>query len=276
MRRSDIPAGMHLIDAAGWNQTELDWERFLTINPEGCFVADVGGRIAGTVASIIYESRLAWIGMVLVSPEDRGQGIATRLLDRALEHLESLQIPAVKLDATPQGIRLYERLGFTPECEIERWVLERPSGSETTHREFLVSENLREEILKMDREVFGADRGALLRSLHESAPAFTAAVEAGGNLAGYTLGRRGRRADHLGPWIAKDEKIARRLLKDFIAHSTRGTIIVDCIKSRSFAAAQLRSLGFKIARPLTRMARGSCGGIERSDFLLAILGPEFG
>lgn len=276
MRWNDIPAGMQLVDAAGWNQTEADWERFLTMNPEGCFVAEWEGRVVGTVASVVYESRLAWIGMVLVSPECRGWGIATQLLERVLKHLESLQIPAIKLDATPQGIRLYERLGFRPELEIERWVLEHPVGEQRVHSESFISENQWKRILNLDRDVFGADRGALLRSFHASAPAFTAAVGAGENLEGYTLGRHGRHADHLGPWIAKDEKTASWLLKNFIVHSTRGRIIVDCVKSNPNAHAQLCALGFEIVRPLTRMARGSDGGMGRPEFLLAILGPEFG
>ena len=65
MTDADIPAGMRLKDLAGWNQTASDWERFLRASPAGCFVAESGGRVRGTAATIVYEGRFAWIGMVL-------------------------------------------------------------------------------------------------------------------------------------------------------------------------------------------------------------------
>jgi hypothetical protein len=59
MTAADIPQAMQLKDAAGWNQTCADWLRFLSANPEGCFVADIEGRILGTSASIVYEGKLS-------------------------------------------------------------------------------------------------------------------------------------------------------------------------------------------------------------------------
>lgn len=41
MTHDDIPAGMRLKDLVGWNQTVLDWERFLSESPTGCFAAPV-------------------------------------------------------------------------------------------------------------------------------------------------------------------------------------------------------------------------------------------
>ena len=66
MTVDDIPEAMRLKDLAGWNQTAADWERFLSADPEGCFVAEREGRVVGTSTTIVYEGRFAWIGMVLV------------------------------------------------------------------------------------------------------------------------------------------------------------------------------------------------------------------
>ena len=35
LQLSDIPAAMRLKEAAGWNQTELDWTNLLATEPEG-------------------------------------------------------------------------------------------------------------------------------------------------------------------------------------------------------------------------------------------------
>jgi GNAT superfamily N-acetyltransferase len=274
MTLADIPAGMRLKDLAGWNQTPEDWQRFLQSNPEGCFVAESEGAVCGTVTTIVYEERLAWIGMVLVDPKHRGQGIGTQLLERAIGHLNARHIPTIKLDATPQGKPIYERLGFVTEFEIERWTLARQIRAMPTERQIGKSEL--QQILELDRIVFGADRRNLLASLDQSAPEFTLAVPRGNNIAAYSLGRRGARADHLGPWMAEDESEALQILDEFLRRSARDTVFVDCLKSNPFAGDLLRSHHFQVARPLTRMVRGSNAHHGRPDLLCAILGPEFG
>jgi len=59
MTPDDIPAGLRLKEIAGWNQTRGDWERFLFASPQGCFVAEADGEVAGTAANISYEGRFA-------------------------------------------------------------------------------------------------------------------------------------------------------------------------------------------------------------------------
>ncbi len=273
MTEADVPAGLRLKDLAGWNQTPEDWRRFLGASPQGCFVAEVDGKVVGTATTITYENRFAWIGMVLVDPEFRGRGIGTRLLERTIEFLDEAGIATLKLDATPQGKPIYEKLGFVTEFEIERWTLERSAGEETERA--AVTHEL-DNILVWDREIFGADRRALLRSLHRDAPEFTLTVERGRELLGYTFGRRGSRADHVGPWVARDEAAARELSGEFLRRSQRARVFVDAVTQNPFARALLREKGFAFARPLTRMVRGPNRFPGRPELFCGVLGPEFG
>ena len=280
MTKADIPGGMRLKEIAGWNQTVADWERFLDSSSGGCFVAESDGHVCGTVTTIPFENRFAWIGMVLVDPEYRGRGSGTRLLERAIEHLDDLRIPALKLDATPQGKPLYEKLHFLPEFEIGRWT-RRGSPLEAAKLPVFgaresISPELLETICKADRDIFGADRGFLLKSLHADAPDFTMGILHSGRLEGYAFGRLGSFADHLGPWMAMDASTARPLLEAFLAQSSREIQVVDCLNSRSFAGDLLKSFGFSYTRPLIRMFRGSNDFPGRPDLLCSILGPEFG
>jgi GNAT superfamily N-acetyltransferase len=91
MSEQDIPAGMRLKEIAGWNQTANDWKCFLKASPAGCFVAEVDGTVRGTAATISYEHRFAWVGMVLVDPEFRGQGIGTRLLEKTIAYYSRIR-----------------------------------------------------------------------------------------------------------------------------------------------------------------------------------------
>src|SRR6266403_3003964 len=125
MTKADICAAQRLREIAGWNQTNIDWERFLEASEAGCFVAEFDDKVCGTAATISFENRFAWVGMVLVDPAYRGRSIGTKLLEQTIEYLDARRIPCIKLDATPQGKPLYEKLGFVPEYEIERWTLRR-------------------------------------------------------------------------------------------------------------------------------------------------------
>jgi GNAT superfamily N-acetyltransferase len=273
MTPADIPGAVRLKDIAGWNQTSEDWARFLQSDPEGCLVAECEGRVAGTVTTIIYEGRLAWVGMVLVDPDFRRRGIGTALLDRAVAYLEARRIPCIKLDATPQGEPLYERLGFKVEYGIERCVLRRTVTN-------VSSAHWRSEdssaVLAIDRDIFGADRSSVLRSIAIAAPELVVLAPQGGSLEGYALGRKGSLADHLGPWIARNARAARELLWNFLERSRRDVILVDVLTDHPWARILANEKGFDLSRPLTRMYRGENRHPGRADLVYAILGPEFG
>jgi len=63
--------------------------------------------VCGTATTISFENRFAWVGMVLVDRNTAAEASETELLKRAIEYLDGLKIPAIKLDATPQGKPLY-------------------------------------------------------------------------------------------------------------------------------------------------------------------------
>lgn len=276
MTTQDIPGGARLNTIVGWNQTKTDWSRFLNDSPDGCFVMEDSGKIVGTAATISYEARFAWIGMVLVDPDYRNRGIGTTLLQRTIEYLDGAGIPTLKLDATPAGKPLYKKLGFVSEYEIDRWILKRTGKEQTAACNVSLSAELLSDIFECDPDIFGAHRSRLLHSLNERAPGLTLAAQNASQLTGYVFGRSGLFADHLGPWMANDDETARSLLEEFLQRSSRDTIIVDALQSNPIAGDLLREHGFSPARLLTRMYRGPNAFPGKPDSLCAILGPEFG
>jgi len=272
MTFEDIPEAMRLKDAAGWNQTAADWARFLSASPEGCFAAEYRGDVIGTSATIVYEGRFAWIGMVIVDKQYRGQGIGTALLECATRFLDSQRVPTMKLDATPLGKPLYEKFGFVSEYDIERWMLNRTlEENAVKNRPISI-----EDILRIDREIFGASRSTLLRSLAQEASHLALVDQQKGKITGYSFGRLGSRADHMGPWVARDKDVAERLLNSFLLRSSRELIFVDCLRMNPCAVQLVKARGFEFSRPLTRMFRGTNQYAGQLDMLCASLGPEFG
>src|SRR5690349_11198836 len=164
---SDIPSAMALKEAAGWNQTEADWRRLLSLEPNGCFGAVREGRLVGTTTTTIYDE-LAWIGMVLVDSQHRRQGIATKLMNMALDYLNG-KVKTIKLDATEFGQPVYEKFGFEVESKVERWAGAAVSISRSVQTQTVMGHEMVRELLNLDRLAFSADRSELLDKLIDEA-----------------------------------------------------------------------------------------------------------
>lgn len=251
LTRSDLDFAHGLSRLAGWNQTPRDWERFLSLGPEGCFLAEKDGQPAGTATTTSYGSALAWIGMVLVHPDFRRQGIGTTLLEGAIHHLrEEKGIACVRLDATPEGRPLYEGLGFRAEWGLRRWV--REATGELFHPETQATGELSEIHLALDRAVFGADRKELLQSL--AVGSIRSHFSADGS---FGFCREGERASYLGPVTAASTESGLELARELVnAAPTDRPLFWDLPDPNTEATALAERLGFQPARVLTRMWLG--------------------
>jgi GNAT superfamily N-acetyltransferase len=118
---ADVPSAMELSKAAKWNQTPDDWLRVLQLAREDFRCVEAAGKIVATASLLPYGTRLAWIGMVLTRPEYRRQGFARELMEDLIARAEGHKIRTLKLDATHEGLPLYESLGFVVEETVERW-----------------------------------------------------------------------------------------------------------------------------------------------------------
>ena len=59
MTTDDLPLGMRLKAQAGWNQVSADWQRFLELEPDGCFVGQWHGQPVATTTTCVFGS-VAW------------------------------------------------------------------------------------------------------------------------------------------------------------------------------------------------------------------------
>lgn len=263
---SHIPAGMKLKEAAGWNQTERDWARLLSMEPEGCFGLVRDGEVVASTTAVCFGQKLAWIGMVLTDPASRGRGYARRLMEHAHEFVKRRGVEWIKLDATDMGRPLYLKLGYEDEQPIERWVA--PAGSRT--RQELAPFELDEPL---DLEAFGADRTVLLRSLAEGEESASMPGE------GYAMGRPGSKAAYFGPCVSRTPDAARRLLEWFLARHPGENVAWDVLPENKEALRLAREYGFERRRELVRMVLpGTAASPFQSNdkYVYAIAGFEYG
>ena len=275
LEESDIPSATRLKNLARWNQTQKDWLRLLKLEPAGCFAACVEGKVVATTTATHYGLELAWIGMVLVDPEFRRRGIASRLMKSALAYLETAGTLTVKLDATPDGQPVYEALGFERELLIERW--EGIARSSPVHGCRQLDERAFPELLALDRRAFGVDRSSLLGALvAESSIAPLICTVASGQVQGFVLARPGTAAYYLGPIVAVNERAAGELLDAMLDRLAGEKVYVDFHTSFPDGDGLLAERGFAKQRSLTRMQRGARSSAGTSALVFAIAGPEIG
>jgi len=276
MTVEDIPAGLGLCRAAGWNQRREDWELFLALSPGACQVAiDPAGKIAGTVTTVSYQDHFSWIGMLLVDPAWRRRGIGMKLLRASTDILRGAG--TIKLDATEQGRQVYLKMNFVDEYPLSRMVANKatPKRLLPSRARRLVSDDF-ESLLTFDREIFGADRGKVLEWSWKNAPQFAFLTEDTTGISGYCLGRPGHHYTHIGPIVARDVQQAMDLISDVMRQCDEQAILLDISLHDPAWGKWISSIGFVEQRRFIRMYHGSNAWPGRPEKQFAILGPELG
>jgi len=279
MSEEDIGAGMRLKELAGWNQVEADWQGFLEIEPTGCFVGELDGEVVTTGTAFNFANRFGWIGMILVDPGYRRQGIATRMMKHMISYLDAKGCCCLKLDATDAGAKVYSRMGFQTEYQVERWFLNRaefhlsPSPDET-EIVYLSKQHL-QAIEDLDVSAFGASRKRLLKR-YLNKGRFSFAHGEPTYPKGFVLGRPGSNAHQVGPLVAQTPEIARSLLQAALVATAGTPVIVDIPVVNSHIVGLLEEYGFERKRTLNRMYRGDNLYPGQPEQIFCLAGFEFG
>lgn len=113
-----------MIGGTPWIQTKAAvLKTELEKNPDGCFVAELDGRVAGYITTVIngIASR-GVIANIAVSSELQGMGIGRKLIVTALDYFKKSGLHQAKIETLASnqvGQHLYPSCGFR---EVERQV----------------------------------------------------------------------------------------------------------------------------------------------------------
>jgi GNAT superfamily N-acetyltransferase len=264
-----------LVKEAGWNQTGADWSVFLALGT--VYAIRDRGRVIATTATLPYGGKFGWISMVLIAGSYRRQGLGTKLMERAIGDLTAKGLVPV-LDATPAGRDVYVGLGFQDSFGYKRLLLSDrkviPSLESGVAVE-PISDAAWPELCAYDRTAFGADRSEVLARLRGRLPEAEFCVWRGGHIAGFLMGRMGRRAAQLGPLVADNEEMACALLAQAL-ETLSPPVYIDFIDDKPQTARFLATAGFAPERPLTRMLLNRSTAFQDVSQSYAVMGPEFG
>lgn len=269
----DLAAARQLSTQSGWNQTEADWRRLLSLLPETCFAGRVDGNLVATSTLAIHGTKIGWIGMVLVDEAHRRRGYGSAIFERALEAALDRNLEIIGLDATDAGCAVYRQYGFVEVGKIDRWAstlrVRDVNADVTTVRE----QTEVSEVISFDRRFGGGDRRALLEHLLDSSGVTGLLRRRDGELRGYAIVRPGRTRPQVGPVVALDYGDVEALLSA-VAKRVDDAII-DVHRDEKISSV-LERYGLDVQRQLRRMTHEEPQRVLDGDAIVAGAGFEWG
>lgn len=217
----DLDACANLSENRGWPREEHKWG-FLLSAGTGYGIDDPDGGLVSACVVTEYGTRerpaLAAIGMVLVAERHARQGVGRRMMRHILAQQGTTPLT---LHATPNGRPLYEELGFktTGRAEMLRGHLTADDAEVAVATRAATAEDL-PAILRLDEEVFGADRTHIVTRLPAFADQLRVAEE-DGRIIGYAAAWPNMDTHVVGPLIARDTRTAKALMTSLAAHTDR-------------------------------------------------------
>ncbi len=281
LESKDINFAAQLIGQEKWGHMAKDVRRCWNFEPEGCFIAEQGGERVGHVFSVNYGI-VGWIGLLIIRQNYRGQGIGTALMRTVMDYLRNLGVETIRLEAVPEAVTLYQRLGFRSEFDSLRFCREWKHGRtclegkvEEIHQ---IKDDELENLGKFDAKCFGANRLKVLQSLYRDFPQHCL-VARSDDIMGYIMCRETSSGFWLGPWVCEEEhpEVARELIVSFLtALKANSGLWVGIPAPNTIGIQLLEELDFSLMSRSIRMFWGKPGysGNVKENF--GIGGPEKG
>jgi predicted N-acetyltransferase YhbS len=252
MTGEDIHAAAELSFEQQWPHREEDWTLFLSLG-EG-IVAEMDGKVVGTIMGWRFGENFATLGMVIVTNAVQGRGLGRQLMEAMLQRLEGR---TVLLNATAEGLPLYRKLGFV---ELGTVCQHQASAPVVPLVELRPGERVRpmgaadgEALEQLYAQATGMDRKALLDALLSDSSAVVLCREH--EQTGFALLRRFGRGWAIAPVIAPDLGGAKALITHWLGTQTGSFCRID-IAEESGLGPWLEDLGLPEVGRVTRMALG--------------------
>ncbi|MEV0038088.1 GNAT family N-acetyltransferase [Streptomyces sp. NPDC050804] len=218
----DLISCADLAEDRGWAREEHRWGLLLAAGT-GYGIDDPEGKGLAAVCVITsYDPSgagrgLAAIGMMLVAGRHTRQGLGRRLMTHVLG--EAADTPLM-LHATEYGRPLYQQLGFTDIGATETVVgrFRSPETAPSVKTRPAAAGDL-PAIVRLDTEVFGADRTHVIARLPAFADRLRVAEDSSG-LIGYAAAWPTPEAHVIGPLVAADTVTAKSLICSLVSSLT--------------------------------------------------------
>jgi hypothetical protein len=255
MRRDEVQLAVDWAAQEGWNPGLHDAPCFHAADPEGFLIAEADGEPVGCISAVSYAGRFGFIGLYIVVPARRGQGIGLRLWKAGMTRLSG---QVIGLDGVAAQQANYSRSGFTLAWRNVRFAgLARPVPEAPPRHVVPLSAVNFTALCRMDRSVFPAPRDAFLHAWCAMPDSTGLAWLDGGELGGWGVIRRCREGHKIGPLVAAKSAIASALYAGLCGAVPAGdAVYLDVPMPNTNAVAMAEANGMSSVFETARMYAG--------------------
>jgi GNAT superfamily N-acetyltransferase len=243
--------------AEGWNPGIHDHEVFWETDPEGFYGFYAGETLIAGGAVVSYHQTFGFMGLFIVHPEHRGQGIGRKLWHLRRDLLIRRLNPgaAIGMDGVVAMQPFYEKGGFRIAFRDERY--ERMgSAFDVSHRITTINVNDHELLMDYDIDCVGYDRKVFLRSWLRTPNSQGFKFMQDNRLCGYAVIRKAIEGYKIGPLFADTSEVAEELYKACLNASIGQPVFLDIPVINKGAVELLRKYEARYVFECARMYLG--------------------
>ena len=275
MRAEDIPFGVSVTDQENWGVTRRDLQRLMQVSPRGCFIALDGPRKVGMTTTTSYGRQLAWIGNVIVRPDQRGRSIGRKLVQHAVSYLQKTRVRTIALYCFDERVRFYGNLGFVKDESFVRLRRDPRKGRRDRTDVPAMPPSSLSKVLHGDREAFGADRSKLIRMFLDEGTGRILCSTRNPQGASYLLIKESETECEIGPWVCEHPAPGEpeEMMDHALVEVGSMPVEASCVKRNRKAMHTFESRDFQVIRSGYRMLydERAVPGNDSSQYALGFL-----
>jgi len=240
----------------GWNPGVHDAQLFFSADPQGFLGAFIDDQLVGSISAVCYGDDFAFLGLYLVKPELRGQGIGSQLWAHAMQRVEGR---TVGLDGVVDMQSSYASSGFALAYRNIRFGGQVRDVQPLSDAMVVIGRDDLHRIQSLDRATFGADRSAFLADWLSQPEGHSWAYVEDGQIRGFGTVRACREGFKVGPLVADSALVAAEVF-NALAKSVGdgGPIYLDVPEPNVAALDLARAVGLSPVFETARMyAKGN-------------------
>lgn len=234
----------------GWNPGLDDAAAFHEADPQGFFVAEVGGAPVAAISVVNHTPQFAFLGLYIVRPSHRGRGVGFGLWQHALKHAGQR---TVGLDGVPEQQDNYAASGFVHAGATTRFA--GSLGPEDPDLQECRAQDI-PTLVGHEARASNVSKEAYLSAWYQNTPNRRTFVDRRADrIVGFSTVRKCRQGAKIGPLVAEDAQGAERLLRH-AASIFPGDISVDVPEGSTGLSELCTRLGLQPGFRTARMYRG--------------------
>ncbi len=255
----------------GWNPGKYEYLPFYLTSTNGHKGLFLDGRIIASLSTVRYSKDLAYLGIYIVDPKYREQGLGQILAKATLEDLEDCSL--IGINAVQQQVSNYQKkYGFIPFHRNFRW-----TGKFKIQNNFALRKSEMDikivgkegldinKLIEYDANIFSVPRPKFLRKWIEMPESYLLAAIKKEEICGYGVVSKCIEGYKIAPLFANDKKIAQKLYASFayLPQGKQNIVQVDVPENNQTAVKLATQLGLYKTFETTRMYKSKDPLIEK-------------